>query len=81
MESKLWHRQTYLQNRNRFTDMENRLVVAKGEVGGSGKNWVFGVGKCKLLHLEWISNGVLLYSRGNYKQSLGIEQNGRQYEK
>ena len=25
---------TYLQNRNRLTDTENRLVVAKGEGGG-----------------------------------------------
>ena len=32
-----------------------------------------GVGKCKLLHLEWISNEILLYSTGNYIQSLGIE--------
>ena len=26
----------------------------------------FGVNRCKLLHLEWISNDVLLYSTGNY---------------
>ena len=25
----------------------------------------FGVGGCKLLYLEWISNGVLLYIMGN----------------
>ena len=35
MESKIWQKCTYLQNRNRF-DIENRLVVAKGEVGGRG---------------------------------------------
>ena len=46
----------------------------------SGMDWEFGVGKCKLLHLEWISNEVLLYSTGNYIQSLGIEYDGRQYE-
>ena len=45
---------------------ENRLMVAKGEWGGSGMDVEFGVGKCKLLHLEWISNEVLLYSGGNY---------------
>ena len=32
---------------------------------------------CKLLHLEWISNKVLLYSTGNYIQSAGIEHEGR----
>ena len=25
----------------------------------------FGVSRCKLLHLDWISSEVLLYSRGN----------------
>ena len=31
VESKIWHKWTYLQNRNRLTDIENRLVVAKEE--------------------------------------------------
>ena len=44
---------------------------------GSGMDWGFGVGRCKLLHLEWISNEVLLYGTGNCIQSLGIEHNGR----
>ena len=35
-------------------------------VGGNGTDWEFGVCRCKLLHLEQISNGILLYSRGNY---------------
>ena len=29
------------------TDVENRLVVAKGERGGSGMDWEFGVSRCK----------------------------------
>ena len=29
------------------SDTENRLVVAKGEVGGGGKYWEFGVIRCK----------------------------------
>ena len=44
---------------------------------GSGMDWEFGVSRCKLLHLEWISNEVLLYSTGNAIQSLGIEHDGR----
>ena len=40
--------------------MENKLVVAKGEWGGSGMSGEFGGGKCKPLHLEWISNEILL---------------------
>jgi len=57
--------------------MESGLV-AKEEGAGSGMDWEFGVSRCKLLHLEWISNEVLLYSTGNYIQSLGIEHDGKQ---
>ena len=48
---------------------------------GSGMDWEFEDGRCKQLHLEQISNEVLLYRTGNYIQSLGIEHDGRQYEK
>ena len=34
-----------------------------------------------LFHLEWVSNEVLLYCTGDYIQSLGVEHDGRQYEK
>ena len=45
-------------------DLDNRLVAAEG--AGSGMDWESGVNRCKLLHLEWISNEILLYSTGNY---------------
>ena len=35
VESNIWHKQTYLQNRNRPTDIENRLVIARA--GGEGR--------------------------------------------
>ena len=28
---------------------------------GSGMDWEFGVSRCKLQHLEWINNEILLY--------------------
>ena len=34
--------------------------------GGSGMDWEFGVSRCKLLHLEWISDEIFLNSTGNY---------------
>ena len=34
--------------------------------GGRGRAWEFGVSRCKPLHLEWISNEILLYSTVNY---------------
>ena len=63
--------------RNRLTDMGIRLVAAKGEEGGSGMDGEFGVRRYKLLHSEWLSSKVLLYSMGNYIQSLVIEHDGR----
>ena len=39
MESKKkWYKGTYLQNRNRVTDIRNKLAVTKGERGGEG--WI-----------------------------------------
>ena len=54
-------------------DLENRLVVAKG---GSRMDWEFGISRCKLLHLAWISNEVLLNSTWNYFWSLVMEHDG-----
>ena len=58
-------------------DIENRLMVAKEEGERGGLDWEFGVGRYKLLHLEWISNEVLVHSTGNYIKSLGIDYDGR----
>ena len=57
--------------------MEIKLVFARRE----GTEGEYGVGRCKLLHLEWVSNGILLYRQGNYARSLGLDHDGRQYKK
>ena len=62
------------------THIENRLVVAKGEGDGGGKDWEFGISRCKLLYVEWI-NKVPLYSTENYIQYPVINHNGKEYEK
>ena len=36
----------------------------QGKEGGSGMDEEFGVGRCKLSHLEGMGSGVLLYSTG-----------------
>ena len=40
-------------------------------------DWELGVSRCKLSHLEWISNEALLQSTGCYTQSLVIEYDER----
>ena len=53
-----------------------------GGMGDGGEtDWEFRVTRCKLLHLEWMDNKVLLYSRGNYIQCPGINRNGKGYKK
>ena len=46
----------------------------QGGKEGSGMDWEFGVNRCRLLPLEWISNEILLSSTGNHVQSLTMEQ-------
>ena len=79
VESKIWHKWTYLWNRNRLTDIENRLVVAKGEGVGRGMEWEFGISRCKLLYIGWINNKVLLYNTENYFQYPMINHNEKEY--
>ena len=42
------------------SNIENRLVVAKGDRGGSGMDQKFGVSRYKLLHSEWMGNEVIV---------------------
>ena len=60
---------------------KEQAVIASGDGEGSGMDGEFGVGRCKLLHLEKISKEILLYRTENYIQSLGIEHDKRHYEK
>ena len=42
-----------------------QMCGGQGEGVRSGMEWEFGIGRPKLLHLEWIGNEVLLYSTGH----------------
>ena len=50
------YKRTYLQNRNRVTDVENKLIVTKGEIGGGGINWEMGTDIYTLLYIREITN-------------------------
>ena len=47
---------TYLQNRNRLTDFENKFMVTKGDRFRGGRDWRFGTGICTLRYMEWLAN-------------------------
>ena len=48
---KEWYKETYLQNRNRVTEVENKLMVIKEERGG-GINWEIGRDIYTLLYIK-----------------------------
>ena len=50
-------------------------MVAKGE------GWEFVVGRCKLLHIEWMSNQALLYKHWKLYPVFWIDYDGKQYKK
>ena len=56
-------------------------MVAEEEGGESGKDGEFEIGRFKLLYIEWITNKVLLYPKGNYIQYPGINHSGQEYKK
>ena len=64
-------------NRKRLTDIENRLVVVKGELEWGKEGLKFGISRCTLVYVKWIKNEVLRYSTGNYIQYLVINHNGK----
>ena len=47
------------------TDLENKLMVAREKEWGEGIFKEFGVDMYPLLYLKWITNKVLLYSTEN----------------
>ena len=62
-------KRTHSQNRNRLTDLENKLTGCQEWEGwGEGIVREFGMDMCTVLYLKWISNKVLLYSTGNSAQ-------------
>ena len=58
-----WHQQIYLQNRNRFTDSENKLMVTSRAGKVEGVDWELGMDIHALL-LKQITK-ELLYSIKN----------------
>ena len=63
-----WYKWIYLQNRNRLTDLENRLIVTKGERG-------VGINK------KQIDDKILLYSTWNYIQNPVINHKEKNIKK
>ena len=78
VECQIWHKWTYLRNRNRVIDLKNTLTAAKYVGAGRGMSWKFGIIRCKLLYKEWINDKLPLYSTESYIQYPLINHSGNQ---
>ena len=56
-----WYKWTYLQNRKRFTDLENKLMVA----GEEGIVREFGTDMYTLLYFKWITSKTYCIAHGS----------------
>ena len=74
MKQKQTHRHREQTHRHR----EHTCGCQGGGGCWEGKDWEFGVSRCKLLYIGWINNKVLLYSTGNYIQYPVISHNGKE---
>ena len=54
------------QLKENVTLLGEQTCGCQGGGGGSGMDWELGVNRCKLFHLQQISNEILLNSTGNY---------------
>ena len=67
VESKIWHTRSIYTAETDQGPGEQTCVCQ----GGGGREGKFGVGRCRALRLEWMGDGVLLYSTGNRVHLLG----------
>ena len=58
----------FTKQKQTLTDLENTLMVTKGEMWGGGINQVLGMNIQTLLYIRQITNKDLLYSTGNSTQ-------------
>ena len=56
-------------------------MVLKEQVAGGGRDWEFGISRCKQPYMERINNKFLLCSKGNCIQCPMINYNERENEK
>ena len=74
-ESKMWHKWTYLWDRNGLTDTENRLVVASGG-GEGGIDWDFGISRCTVLYINKWTAGSYCIAQGTIQYPV-LNHNGK----
>ena len=67
-----------MQNRNRLTDIENKLMVIKEEREETGINLEYGTNRYKLPYVKHTNNKNSLSSSGNCFQHCVVTYNEKQ---
>ena len=57
-----------VSTKQKDSQTEQESWLPRGEAGGEGMEWEFGVRRYKFLYMEWINNKILLYSTRSYTQ-------------
>ena len=71
----------FTKQKQTLTDMENKLMVNKGQAGvrgGGGINQEYRINRYTLPYIKQINNKDLLFSTGNRIQYLVITYNGKE---
>ena len=68
----------FTKQKQTHSHREKDLWLPKRSGRGGVLDWEFGISRCKLLHIEWINNKLLLYSIGNYIQYSVINENEKE---
>ena len=77
---KKWFKLTYLQNRNRLTDIQSTLTVTRRKSRWGGINQEFGISRNTLLYIKQINNRSYCISQNDIQHSV-INHNGKQSKK
>ena len=72
---------TYLQNKSRLIDFENKHGYRRGQMLWGGMDWGSGSDRCTLWYTESLATGDLLYSTGKFTQYLVMVYVGKGSEK
>ena len=64
-----------------YSDIENKQTCGFQRGGWVGmEKWEFGIGRCKLLYIGWITTSTYYTVQGT-KFNIVINHNGKEYEK
>ena len=72
-----YEKQNKWTNITKQTQRHRESLLSRGRGEGKGRTWESVISSCRLWHIGWINNKVLLYSSGNSIQYPVINHHGK----